>query len=232
MSAEKERAHAIDGADVGSEVEQESDRESNGQSDGQPPLGDQLRAGSEKTTLTAEDVRARMKADRYYGSRPLQYLVNVEAELHARSAALAKLSSPVPKHPDKVLLTHQLVRTVNTNYVPHSMAPQLRSDAIALYASLQSRNPIESIENRLLVGMLNSVMHCHARAAATANLKAIDISLRHAEKGTRVIAELLRARKRRRSSKKVTVGEVNVNAGGQAIVGNVEARKKRSQNQT
>jgi hypothetical protein len=170
-----------------------------------------------------------MRADRL--SRPLRRLANAEAELQARSAALAKLSS-MAKEPDKDLLTRQLLRTVNTSYVPHSMAPKLGNDAIALYASLQSRNPVESILNRLLVGMTNSVMHCHARAAATHDLKAIDISLRHAEKGTRVIVELVKARKRRRSSKKVTVGKVNVNAGGQAIVGNVETRKRRSQNET
>jgi hypothetical protein len=227
MTAEKGHADAVDGSDPCPGDAQEFGRGSDDQSDLEPGLRNQLPSSSEQK-LTAYDVKARMKAADRERSRPLQHLVNVEAELHARSAALAKLSSPVAKQPDPYLLTHQLMRTVNTNYVAKSTAPKLRNDTVALYASLKSRDPVESILDRLMIAMTLSVMDCHARGAGTQNLKAIDISLRHAEKGTKVIIDLVKARRRRRSPKSVTVGKVNVKAGGQAIVGNVETRKRGS----
>jgi hypothetical protein len=49
--------------------------------------------------------------------------------------------------------------------------------------------------------------------------------LRHAVKGTKAVIELIEAKARRRGSNQITVGKVNVEAGGQAIVGNVDARK-------
>ncbi len=175
-----------------------------------------------------DEVKARIKAAHRRGpSRPLQALAKAEADLYARSAALAKLSSPEQKRADTNLLIHQLTRTVNTSYVGKAMAPKLRGDAVALYSALQSSDPVDSILNRLLVSMSISVMDCHARAARTENPKAIDISLRHAEKGTRVIIDLVETRTHRRGPKKITVGNVNVKAGGQAIVGNVEIQKQR-----
>ena len=175
-----------------------------------------------------DDVKDRMTAARRCEpDRPLGHLAWAEDDLHARSAALTKLSSPQQKQPDKDLLVHQLTRTVNTSYVAKTMAPQLRGDAVALYSALQSRDPIDSILNRLTVAMSNSVMDCHARVAETSNPKAIDINLRHAVKGTNAVIDLVEAQARRRGPKQIMVGQVNVEAGGQAIVGNVETQKQR-----
>jgi len=106
------------------------------------------------------------------------------------------------------------------------MAPNLRGDTVRLFSALKSRDAIESILNRLLVAMNNSVMECHARAARTDNPKVVDTNLRHAIKGTRAIVDLVEARERRRSPTNVTVERVNVNAGGRAMVGNFEIRKE------
>jgi hypothetical protein len=46
--------------------------------------------------------------------------------------------------------------------------------------------------------------------------------------GTKSLIQLVEARERRRSPKQVTVGQVNVEAGGRAIVGNVEAAKEKT----
>ena len=173
-----------------------------------------------------DEVKDRMIAARRSGpSFPLEHLAKAEADLQARSAALTKLSSPQQKQPDKDLLIHQLIPTVNTSRAPRAVAPQLRNDAIALYSALQSRDPTDSILNRLTVAMSNSVMECHARAAETGNPKAIDINLRHTVKGTKAVIDLVEARERRRGPKQITVGKVNVEAGGQAI-GNVETHKQ------
>jgi hypothetical protein len=175
-----------------------------------------------------DEVKDRLIAARRRGpDRPLGHLAWAEDDLHARSAALTKLSSPQQKQPDKGLLVHQLTRAVNTSHVPKTMAPKLRSDAVALYSALQSSDPTDSILNRLTVAMTNSVMDCHARAAQAGNPQAIDTNLRHAVKGTNAVIDLVEARERRRGPKQITVGKVNVEAGGQAIVGNVETRKQR-----
>ncbi len=175
-----------------------------------------------------DEVKDRIVAARRRGpSCPLGSLAKAEDDLHARSAALTKLSSPQQKQPDKNLLVHQLTRTVNTSYVAKTMAPQLRGDAVALYSALQSRDPIDSILNRLTVAMSNSVMDCHARVAETSNPKAIDTNLRHAVKGTNAVIDLVEAQARRRGPTQLMVGKVNVEAGGQAIVGNVETQKQR-----
>lgn len=175
-----------------------------------------------------DEVKDRIVAARRRGpDRPLGHLAWVEDDLHARSAALTKLSSPQQKQPDKDLLVHQLTRSINTSYVPKTMAPQLRGDVVALHSALQSSDPTDSILNRLTVAMTNSVMDCHARAAQTSNPKAIDTNLRHAVKGTKAVIDLVEARERRRGPKQIMVGKVNVEAGGQAIVGNVETPNQR-----
>jgi hypothetical protein len=186
----------------------------------------QGRAVKAEAPPSPDELKARIKARLGAPSRPLWALAKAEAYLHERSAALAKLSSPRKKVPDQGLLTHQLTSTVNTNGVPKTMAPRLRGDAVALYSALQSRDPIDSILDRHIVAMSNSVMNCHARAVEAGNPKAIDINLRHTEKGTKVLIDLLEARERRRGPKQILVGQVNVEAGGQAIVGNVETPKQ------
>jgi hypothetical protein len=175
-----------------------------------------------------DEVKDRLIAARRRGpDRPLGHLAWAEDELHARSAALTKLSSPTQKRPDTDLLVYQLTRTVNTSHVPKTMAPKLRGDAVALYSALKSSDPTDSILNRLTVAMVNSVMDCHARAAQTSNPQAIDTNLRHAVKGTNAVIDLVEAQARRRGPKQIMVGKVNVEAGGQAIVGNVETQKQR-----
>jgi hypothetical protein len=45
-------------------------------------------------------------------------------------------------------------------------------------------------------------------------------------KGTNAVIDLVEAQARRRGPKQIMVGKVNVEAGGQAIVGNVETPKQ------
>lgn len=180
------------------------------------------------TSPSADDVKERMKAAKRRGpSNPVAQLAHAEAELRAQSAALAKLSSARQTPPDPNVLIRQLARTVDTSRSPLTIAPRLRNETMALYTALQSGDPIDSILNRLIVAMTNTVMQSHGRALETRNPQAIDINLRHAVKGTKAVIELIEAKTRRRGSKQITVGKVNVEAGGQAIVGNVDARKTR-----
>ena len=176
-----------------------------------------------------EEVKDRLMADRRRGpSSPLYRLAKVEADLHDRSASLAKLSPKKRNQPGRELLVDQLPRAINTANVARTRASELRRDAVAVYSALRSEDLIESILNQHIVAISSRVMDCHARAAQTTQLKAADVYLRHVEMGTKSLIQLVEARERRRSPKQVTVGQVNVEAGGQAIVGNVEAAKEKT----
>ena len=176
-----------------------------------------------------EEVKDRIKAARRRGpSRPLAALSKAEADLETRSEALLALSTSRQKTPDEDLLIHQLSQAVNTSDASRTTAPKLRRDTISLFSSLDSNDPIESILDRHIVAMSVSAMHCQARAAFAGNPKALDTYLRHFEKMTKVLIELVEARERRRRPKQVVVGNVNVEAGGQAIVGNVEPQSQRT----
>jgi hypothetical protein len=177
-----------------------------------------------------DELKARIKARLRRGpSRPLGALAKAEAYLHERSVALAQFSRHGKKVPDKDLLVHQLTRVVSTNNVSKTMAPKLRGGAFDLFSALQSEDAAESILDRAMVLLCISVMEGHARVAETRDLKAIGMYFRHIEKGTRLLIDLTEARASRRGAKKITVANVNVEAGGQAIVGNVETQKSRSE---
>jgi hypothetical protein len=179
-------------------------------------------------SLAVREAKARRKAERRRGpSRPLGALANAEADLHAHSAASAKLSPWQQRQPGKNLLNHQLLRAVDTSHASGWRADQLRNDAVALYSALQSEDAIESILDRLIVANSCSAMACHARIATTSNPKLVETFLRYAEKHSRVTIDLVEARDNRRTPKKVMVGNVKVEAGGAAIVGNVENQNRR-----
>ena len=85
----------------------------------------------------------------------------------------------------------------------------------------------ESILSLLAVSVTNATLDCLAQAARlpTEQHQLRDLNLRHGLKGASVAADLLKVMKELRGEKpeKVSVGNVNVQAGGQAIVGTVEA---------
>lgn len=122
--------------------------------------------------------------------------------------------------PDFDLLAQQLV-----NSVPHGGMEKLADGAVAQYLSLNPQDPIESMIGRLIVAGTNASMDCFGRAAqCNESPHARDLNLRQGFKGSAVVGDLVRLWQsgRGQGSSKVTVGEVNVAAGGQAIVGNIQ----------
>ena len=99
---------------------------------------------------------------------------------------------------------------------------QLNKEVLALYAALGSKDPVESILNRLLVSSMCQAMTCHQRTNMMRNPKALETNLRFAEKFTRLTMDIINARENRHPSKNIRIGTVNVETGGQAIVGNLE----------
>ena len=177
---------------------------------------------------SAADVKDRITAERKRGPwRPLAALAAAESALKAQSSAIARLSDPKKKRPDPNLLVHQLGGTLNTSRVPRTMAPTLHEETSALYHALETGDPIGSVLSRVFVATNNSVMAAYERATWTGNPQALEINLRHAERGAKVLIALAEALRNCGGSKNITIGSVNVEAGGQAFVGTVETKKHR-----
>ena len=101
-----------------------------------------------------------------------------------------------------------------------------------LYRQFDARDPSESVLAKFIVAVTNAGMDCFVQAARVArgdeNHHVRDMKLRHGLRAASVAAELLEALERRRGqdSKKVSVGQVNVEAGAQAIVGHVQVDRQ------
>ena len=138
-----------------------------------------------------------------------------------------KWEKRVLSRPDEgTLAFYQVINSVNVAPgMSEGFVKVLREDALALYGACGPTDAIESILLRQLVALNNAGMDGYRRAAQTNNLQARDLELRHAVKATAAVAELIRTldARRGRGPKSVNVGQVNVEAGGQAIVGSVEA---------
>jgi hypothetical protein len=96
-----------------------------------------------------------------------------------------------------------------------------------LYRALNPKDPVEAMLATLGVGLTNATRDCLCEAARTKHIPAVrDMNLKQGFSGAKVVVDVLEAleRRRRQDPKAVTVGNVNVEAGGQAIVGHVESR--------
>ena len=101
-----------------------------------------------------------------------------------------------------------------------------------LYANINAKNPLDSVLAMLLTAVTSASLDSFAQAAnlPPGQAKLRDLNLGLAFKGCKVAADLVKTLDNRghgkvTAGKKVTVGKVNVEAGGQAIVGNVESTK-------
>ena len=109
--------------------------------------------------------------------------------------------------------------------MPPEEAYRYRDDAVGLYRNLHPTDALESVLVRTLVGLNNAVMESFERAAYDRTSSgARDVNLRHAMKGASVLSELAKTLDNRRGigRQPVTVGQVKIESGGQAIVGNVD----------
>jgi hypothetical protein len=105
---------------------------------------------------------------------------------------------------------------------------ELTQGSYDLYRGLKPRNAQEAIVAMLAVGVANASLD-YLALASRLNVEAAelrDLNLRHGLKGAAVATDLVKALKLRgEKPERVSVGSVNVEPGGQAIVGNVEAPK-------
>ena len=126
-----------------------------------------------------------------------------------------------------ILLVKQAVEAL---WIPASMSNADRQEAVnAAVAALKGLAPTDALEGMLatqMVAIHNGAMECLRRSQLeNQTFEGRDQSLKHAAKLMATYARQMEAldKHRGRGQQKITVEHVTVNAGGQAIVGNVGA---------
>jgi hypothetical protein len=125
----------------------------------------------------------------------------------------------------------QIVRqTADAMWVPGAMSELERQDAVsAAMAALSGLAPIDTLEGMLasqMVATHNAAMECLRRAQLpNQSFEGREVSFKQASKLMALYARQMEAldKHRGRGQQKITVEHVTVNAGGQAIVGNIGA---------
>jgi hypothetical protein len=147
--------------------------------------------------------------------------------------ALVVYQPPAPPtldEPDSLIVAQQVAGSLGVpQRIDRELREQLWNETIALYAAIGPRDALESILARLVVATSNAAMDAYRRAAANEEWpQARDVELRNGVKASRATAELINAldNHRGRGQQTVNVGQVKVESGAQAIVGNVGARER------
>jgi hypothetical protein len=107
------------------------------------------------------------------------------------------------------------------------MSKLMMEGAVDLYHEMQPRDAIDAALGMVMTALTSGTLDCFAQATNLdpQHVKLRDINLRYGIRGAEILVKLAQAYDGRRGkiAKKVAVGKVNVEAGGQAIVGTVEA---------
>ena len=122
------------------------------------------------------------------------------------------------------LLTElQIEGSVSISYPDKLVDLALKEGAQGLVDEFAPADAVESTYAPVIVGIRNAVM-AGLRLATKGSVERRDVELNMAFKGAGVLAQLLEAFDvhRRHGGRRFTVGNVNVESGAQAIVGNVE----------
>lgn len=149
---------------------------------------------------------------------------------------------PGPDIPEerKVIKVHRLrdhlavAQVVAATNIPSGFDPSgewIGPSSVALYQDFQAADPVDSILARLMVGISDMSMDALSRAMRTNQFDVRELELKSATNGALVIVKLARVfdERRDRAKQTVNVGQVNVEAGGQAVVGNVNSGSRDSE---
>src|SRR5262245_43565987 len=103
----------------------------------------------------------------------------------------------------------------------------MNQGVLDLYNKINKGDAIDCMLALHAASITSMSANCYSQAALCSpnDVRIRDLNLRYGLKGSATVVEIVKALDNRRGAKseKVTVGQVNVEAGGQAIVGNVEA---------
>jgi hypothetical protein len=149
---------------------------------------------------------------------------------NGEQSAVAKLPTatsvmiePAQKR-DGLAVVQLIAATVPATVASDSLESLIQS-AESLYYEFHAADPIDSILAKVISGISNMAMDSMSRALRSNSLEYRDLELKGATRASLALAELTKAYDGRRARNKptVNVGQVNVEAGGQAVVGNVNS---------
>jgi hypothetical protein len=145
----------------------------------------------------------------------------IEAPLSERDAAVADRTV----RGSDTLSAMQTALSLDTSGFSEEEALILKRASVARYTEFASTDATERVLATLSVGLQNAVMTSLQYAANANTSEARAAELRNATRGAKVVADLVGAldRHRGRGKQDVQVGQVTVERGGQAVVGNVSA---------
>jgi hypothetical protein len=192
--------------------------------------------GSEDTNAIERESAAHLA-----GQQPETGPANGMEEVVAGSDEIdpSKTSRPVLP-PDHKLLADQLVRATPLHGWPNGEVTRaLKGGSVGLYRSLNPKNAEESVLARLIVGGTNAAMDCFALAGQSLQSdRARELNLKFGLKAADTVNNLIRMLQSHRAQgpqnvlvgtvNNVTVGEVTVEKGGQAIVGTIDGKQQKS----
>jgi hypothetical protein len=123
---------------------------------------------------------------------------------------------------DGLAVVQLIAATVPATVASDSLEGLIQS-AESLYYEFHAADPIDSNLAKVMCGISNMAMDSMSRALRSNSLEHRDLELKSATRAALALAELTKAYDGRRARNKptVNVGQVNVEAGGQAVVGNV-----------
>ena len=123
---------------------------------------------------------------------------------------------------------------IGTLFLPEGLSEEQKSKrasaAIATLKELEPRNGVEGILAVQMVSVHSAAMECLRRAAIpNQTFKGQDMAFKNAQKMFRLYLDQVKAlnKLQGRSDQKVVIEHVNVEAGGQAIVGNIEQHQRK-----
>jgi hypothetical protein len=139
-------------------------------------------------------------------------------------------AADVNEQASDTLAAIQTALSLNTSGFSDEESGALKKASVARYREFAAVDATDRVLATLSVGLQNAVMTSLEHAAGADMLDVRSEELRNATRGAKVVADLLEAldRHRGRGKQSVTVGQVTVETGGQAIVGNVNSEGKRN----
>lgn len=180
----------------------------------------------ERNRKEAREVyKEKAEAFRRGPKKPLAVLRANEEQLEARATMDLLPHHPKEAVPHRRLRQHQVVQTVGSDLSNHH-TKELKADTVRLLNSFRSSDPIEAVIDGLIVASSNVAMTMLARSVQTTDAKA-GACVASATKLVQATTDLMKYRDQRaRGPQSVTLNAVKVEAGGQAIVGNVQSCKE------
>lgn len=154
----------------------------------------------------------------------------VETKAPEAPSCEADVIKGVDERASGALAAVQVALSLNTSGFSDEDGALLKKASVSRYREFAPEDATESVLVILALGLQNATMKSLEYAAGADSLEARTVELRNATRGATTTAELLEAlgRHRGRSKQSVMVGQVTVETGAQAIVGNVNTEGRRS----